>query len=178
MRIVILLGLFFIVTSCSKKPETKVPPTYFDLRAFFKKESENLKVTGTHIRKKIYTGNELEEKEFKNIDWPKELRPFSEADINKPAWKLSYSVDTFYLQTQVHVVYKAKEAKLPIKKLEVIFTNNKVAMIKISSEKQNSYYHAIQNLFYEVGKGYSIKGGQKVILADSSKYSVDAVLFK
>ena len=178
MRILILLGLFFIVASCSKKPETKVPPTYFDLKAFFKKESENLKVTETHIRKKIYTGNELEEKEFKNIDWSKELRPFSEADINKPAWKLSYTVDTFYLQSQVNIVYKSKEAKLPIKKLEVILTNNKVAMIKIASEKQNSYYHSVQNLFYEVGKGYSIQGGQKVILADSSNYSIEAIFIK
>jgi hypothetical protein len=178
MRILFLVGVFFLVVSCSEKQQASVEPTYFDLKSFFKKEAESLKLTGMHIRKKIITGNDLEQKEFTNINWEKELRPFSESDINKPAWKLSYLVDTFYLQSQVNVVYKSKEAKLPIKKLEVILKNDKVAMIKIDSEKQNSYYHSIQSLFYEVGKGYSIQGGQKVILADSSKYRVDAVFFK
>ena len=146
MRILFLIGVLLIFASCSEKQQASLNPTYFDLKSFFKDEAENLKLTKTHIRKKIISGNDLEEKEFTNIDWEKELRPFSESDINKPAWKLSYSVDTFYLQSQVHVVYKSKETKLPIKKLEVILKNNKVAMIKVASEKQNSYYHSKQNL--------------------------------
>jgi hypothetical protein len=178
MRILILVGLFFIVASCSEKQQASINPTYFDLKSFFRSEAESLTLTDMHIRKKITTLSDLEEKEFRNINWEKELRPFSESDINKPAWKLSYSIDTFYLQSQVSIVYKSKEAKLPIKKLEVILKNNKVAMIKIASEKQNSYYHSAQNLFYEVGKGYSIQGGQKVILADSSKYNIEATFIK
>lgn len=178
MRILILVALFFIVASCSEKQQASINPTYFDLKSFFKSEAERLKLTGMHIRKKIITGNDIEERTFDNVNWEKELRPFSESDINKPAWKMSYAVDTFYLQSQVNIVYKSKENKLPIKKVEVILKNNIVAMIKISSEKQNSYYHSIQNLFYEVGKGYSIQGVQKVILADSSKYSIDATFVK
>lgn len=178
MRNLILVGLFLIVTSCSEKQQSSINPTYFDLKSFFGSEAEKLKLVDTHIRKKIVTGNDFEQKEFANINWEKELRPFSESDINKPAWKFSYSVDTFYLQSQVHVVYKTTEAKLPIKKLEVIFKNKEVAMVNISTEKKNAYYHSIQNLFYEVDKGYSIHGGQKVILADSSNYSIEATFIK
>jgi len=169
----LLLSLIFF--ACNPKNEIKLTNNFFNLKDYFKRQSELLQKNKIHLNKKIAKDGKEENIDFETINWEKELRPFEDCDLNKPAWKKSYQVDTFYLSSQTHLLYKALEPKLSIRKLEVIFRSDTVYMINILLEKNNAYYQSHQQLHYEPWKGYNIIGSQKVIFTDSTTFNIKAV---
>ncbi|CAN5487186.1 hypothetical protein BH11BAC2_BH11BAC2_01460 [soil metagenome] len=162
-----------LLLSCNAKQGVEVK-TFFSLKDYFDKEINRLTSEQMKLHKLIVKDGKSEEKDLQVPIWKSELESFRECDFNRPAWIKSYRVDTFYTANQTHLTYKALELKLPVQKLEVILKSDTVYMINIMLSKKNAWYSSEQFLSYEALKGYSIKGTQKVVLADPTAYQITA----
>ncbi len=168
----ILLFLLFI--SCNPSNEVKTQNQFFQLKEYFHDQSEQLQKKNVSLQKSISKDGKVENKNIVTLNWSKELQPFEDCDLNKPAWRKSYKADTFFLANQTHLIYKALEPKLAVRKLEVIIREDTVYMVNILIAKKNSYYQSTQQLNFIPGKGYTITGSQKVIFADPTTFLIKA----
>ena len=134
-------------------------------------ENENTDI----VKKKLIPDEQLIDLKTSLIRLMETQKPFLEADINKPSWKRSYSIDSTTSGNEVQIMYSALEPKLNVRSIEIRKTNNVPTRIKIITEKQNAYYHALQTMEYSPSKEYIISGGQKVILADTTSYLIHSV---
>ncbi len=173
IRSIFLYVLMIFICGCTGEPVSKDDIHFFDLKNYFNSQQKNLAERRVSIDKTINRNGITEHRKFELTDWEKELRPFQEADINKPAWKKSYRMDAVSEKGNSKIVYTSKEEKLAVKKMEISFRDDTVTQVHISIEKKNSYYLAQQELEYTPGKGYSISGKQKVIMGDSISYLIN-----
>ncbi len=167
--------LLMVVAGCSSSSPSGNASSYFSIEAYFNDQIRILTSEKTGFEKAITKDGKKEIRNFANVNWKKELRPFLEADINKPAWKRSYQRDSSSNGNETYIVYSALEPKLNVRKIELYKTADTLSRIKILTEKQNAYYHAMQTLQYIPFKEYTISGGQKVILADTTSYLIHSV---
>ena len=173
-RIYIFLMILLFVASCSNDTII-IPHTYFSLSNYFKEQAEELQKNKMKINKKINRNNEQETKLFTDVDWKKELKPFLECDINKPAWIQSYQTDTIFSnQGLMKVNYKAKEENLAVRSIVLSINNkNNVVEITIHKVRHNFYYQSDIVYTYNVTKGFIIIGRQHVRLLDQTVYHIE-----
>src|SRR5687768_7668639 len=89
------IALTLLLPAC--KPAIKedaAAAKYFDLKAYFKADSGRLSKLNKPILKTVTHNGVTERKEVKIDDWARELSLFSQSDINKPAWRDSYTIKT------------------------------------------------------------------------------------
>ena len=167
--------LLTVVVGCSSPAPISNATSYFSIDGYFNDQIRLLTSEKVGLEKEITKDGKKEKRLFANVEWEKELKPFIEADINKPAWKKSYSTDSIVTGNEVRILYTALEPKLNIRSIEIYKIANIPSRIKILTKKQNAYYHALQTMEYIPFKEYSISGGQKVILADTTSYLIHSV---
>jgi hypothetical protein len=171
----ILFLLVMVVAGCTSPSTNNNSLAYFSIESYFNEQIKILSSDKAGLEKEIIKDGKNEKRTFLNVNWKKELKPFIEADINKPSWKRSYSIDSNSTGNEVRILYSALEPKLNVRSIEIYKTDNILSRIKIITEKQNAYYHALQSMEYIPSKEYIISGGQKVILADTTSYLIHSV---
>ncbi len=173
-----ILSLFIIILifSCNGKTEnsTSEVKTYFDLKEYFVQQAKTLQANTAYLQKKITKDGKVEQKIFNQVDWQKELKPFSDCDINKPAWINSYLMDTVFSNYNTILKYSARETSLPIQQLIVVFENDKLRQLTINKQSANSYYTAKNDYVFVPDSGFTITGSQEVMLAQKTNYSITA----
>ena len=171
------LFLTAFIISCEEEKINTSHKKYFDIAAFFKQESAALQKNKMKIVKQIIKDGAKDLKTFDNINWQKELKPFADCDINKPAWINAYRVDTIPLKNgRINVTYTSQEEKLPVRSIKISFTNdNLIEDIVIQKERHNFYYRSYDWYVYRAMKGFEIKGSQKVHFLDETVYEISAI---
>jgi hypothetical protein len=118
--------IFSLLSSC--KPDNiqnGVKPKYFDLAGYFKTDTAKLHKRH-HLILKTVTHNEASETKKVYIDdWGLELSLFIQSDINKPAWRNSYNIES---RNNGTVIYTAKTPELRTR--DITITKNKDNSIK------------------------------------------------
>ena len=173
----VCLILVILLTSCGEENINSEHKQYYDIAYFFKQESVALQKNKMKIVKQIIKDGAKDLKTFDNINWQKELKPFADCDINKPAWINSYLTDTITLKNGgITITYTAKEEKLPVRRIKISFTNeNLIEDIVIRKERHNFYYRSDDWFVYRAMKGFEIKGSQKVHFLDETIYEISAI---
>lgn len=179
--------LFFLVSCSACVPTSATKETdkkYFDLIAFVDKQISELNTQKMQVRKKILLNNETDEIQTDTLNWEKELALFRESDINSPSFRDSYQIEED--KANRSVTYTAKESKLKVKEIKLIFDEHSqidkvsVKQIKIFFSEDNQLYELQRDLVMELKNNllsaYAIKGFQKVILKDSLIYQIEAVV--
>jgi hypothetical protein len=123
------------------------------------------------IKKVNYAGKE-ETVVLMNPDWKKELEPFFDGDINKPAYAGSYSVDTIIRGDTVLFRYLTTDKKIPVKNLSVFYTDAKLYSINIRIEKSNAWFSLEQELSMKPADGYNITGKQKMAVGKEVNFKI------
>ena len=142
------LGLFLISGLQSCKPDIKENRTamkYFDIQGFFKAEALRLAKVNKPIFKTIKHNEVSESKKVLITNWAAELSLFSESDLNKPAWKDSYSIQA---DSNI-IIYMAKEKEHELNTREILIklVAGKVKYMMIINATDTDK-HSIQHLFY------------------------------
>ena len=165
----ILLISFLILgcTSSNKKDEVRAI-YYFDLKSYFQNLADSLNKTNQLVEKTVSKNGVKEEKNIKIADWKNELALFIEADINKSAWKDSYTKDS----TANIIKYNAKNEDLKTRSIYILLNNGKPKQIVINTRVDNLLYHGEETLTYDDGISYEIKKHQKVILLGLNNYRI------
>lgn len=155
------------------KPEIQEKPAYFDIKGYFK--SEAAKLAGQHkpISKTIVHNGVSETKTVDIKDWQQELNMFISADINKPAWKNSYTVQ----QTANSIVYRAKENDLETRDIIITKKDGKVKWILIFTHTpKNILYDTKAKLSWFPDSAYQIQKTQTVKLLGKNSYDISGRL--
>lgn len=181
-RMAVVKNLFFILCilflfSCNPEEKGNVATSgnYFDLTALVKKDITFNTSNNCREEKSVYLNANKETKQLDSIDWKKELEPLVECDINKPAWKGKFFVDT--VKTTVtgitSIQYRALSEKVNVKSMIIELKQNEIQRIYITKKISSFIFSTVQIIEYFPGKGFSIRGEQKAILMRSFDLNVD-----
>lgn len=179
--ILITASLLLVLSACQQESPGTVPPSnarFFDLKAYFQQEAKTLSAQQPEVIKRLEIDGKTEEQQPKNLDFNDELRLFTDADINRPAWLDKYSVDSLLDNGHLkRLSYKALEEDLKTRELQIDFQNDKVSEIHILKKFDTAIASTEQKLDYYPGKGYSINNRQKTVMQDPQLFKVE-VLFQ
>ncbi|MGB0917173.1 MAG: hypothetical protein ACPGU4_06255 [Flavobacteriales bacterium] len=171
--------LFLLLGSCNQGPAEAYyedQRAYYDLPRFFNKQTANLKEKHQWVRKHVTKDGHSHIIERGNIVWEDELDAFLESDINRPAWRGEFSVDTIELTREYLVTYETDNEQIPVKKVVVSIDKDSKQCLRITVDRltQNFLYQSQQSLFYTNGEGYMMKGKLSVSYLFDSEYSIES----
>ncbi|OAQ42183.1 hypothetical protein A5893_03440 [Pedobacter psychrophilus] len=167
-KIIIISFLILGCTPGSKKDEAR-KIYYFDLKSYFQNLTDSLNDKQQIIQKTVSKNGVKEEKNIRITDWKNEFALFIDADINKSAWKDSYTKDS----TTSKIAYRAKYEDLKTRSIHIILNNGKPKEIIIKTRVDNLLYHSEETLIYRNEILYQIKKHQKVILLGLNDYLIE-----
>lgn len=160
----------FLFSSC--KPENLkkgAVKEYFDIKGYFESSIAQLKKRHNRVSKTVVHNGTSESKVVEISNWDTELALFTEADINKPAWKRSYAKQDSAGTT----IYTAKEPGLKTRRIVISKTKQGIIkQIAIYNEVNNVLYNTRETLNYFPDSAYSIDKYQKVRLLGANSYKI------
>lgn len=168
-----LLMITAFLTGCieTQKP-TPVRPPLFNFSEHFTKEAELLTATDAVLIKTLDKEGKTETLELQHPDWKKELQPFLDLDLNKPALLGSYKVDTLSV-VPLHVRYLASDSTTVIRNADFYGTDSIIVQKSIS----NMYYSSAELLTY-YKNGYSISAFIRPKAGKSLAFKLNAIIRK
>ncbi|WP_299499765.1 hypothetical protein [Mucilaginibacter sp.] len=126
-----------------------------------------------HLTNKTVTHNGITETKKVHIsNWGLELSSFSESDINKPAWRDSYNIQT----NGASIIYRAKTIDLKTQLIVINKQADKVKWILIYNRTENILYQTNEKLSYFPDSLYIIQKYQKVRLLGANTYTIKGTL--
>ena len=164
-----------LMVSCQDKLPVKEIVPFFDLEAFFQEEISKLH-TDQAVEKQISLNGKTEKQELTNWAASQELEGFKEFNINRPAWRDQYQVDSLRNTegTLEGVRYMAMDSSLRIRQLEIDWAaTGEVAEIRVEKFSENMVVYFHQKLHYYPGKGYWLWREQKVPFTKRSELEIE-----
>lgn len=147
---------------------------YFDLKAFFRSDSARLAGLNPPVVKTVVHNGTVETKTVHIGNWSQELNLFIQSDINRPAWKNSYSVSI----SDSAVIYKALTPELKTRRIIIKKAGEKVQWVLIYNHTKNLLYETSEKLSYFPDSLYLIEKTQHVRLMGRNDYKVQGTLPK
>jgi hypothetical protein len=146
---------------------------YFDLKKYMSADIARLQKLDKAVIKTVYHNGTTETETVHIGNWGQELGLFTDADINKPAWKKSYKI----IDEDSLLVYRTKDTSLTVRELIVKRSGQKVKYILIYTKtKANFLYKTTQRLTYFPDSLYEIVTEQKVRLMRKNVYKIRGVI--
>ena len=169
-KILLIIAVAFSIPSC--KPDNLKEGAvneYFDIKGYFDKNIAQLKKQQHTITKIVVHNGTAESKTVEISNWDTELALFTESDINKPAWKGSYTK----LDSAGTVTYTANSTDLRTRRIVICKTEDgHVNQLSIYNEINNALYKTSETLNYYPDSGYTIEKYQKVKLLGANTYKI------
>jgi hypothetical protein len=164
--------LLIIAALASCKPDVKENQgtlKYFDLKGFFKADSARLSQRHPLVTKTIVQNGKAQTKKVYINNWGNEFDLFASSDINKPAWRDSYTINA----SDSVIVYTAKvPGELKTSRIIISKNGNKIKWILIYNHTKNMLYENTEKLTYFPDSVYSIAKQQKVRLLGKNLYTI------
>jgi len=178
LRVGIYAFLLWIgLMGCQKDSSqaVSIPPTFFDLSDFFKKEQATLSKKITVLSKKITINGKVEKQRLDSFDLNKELAIFIAADINRPSWLDQYRVDSLKDNQDVlkTLKYSALKDNLKTKELTISYEQGEVVEIYIKKAISTMAATSFQELSYYKGKGYTNRNEQAMIFSEANDIQLE-----
>jgi hypothetical protein len=167
----VLMLICFMYACKPEIKETGAELKYFDIKEYFNNQDTLLKRLNRPVYKSVTHNGATESKKLLIENWTRELSSFTESDINKPAWKASYTVDS----SATRITYKAKFPDLKTREIVIKKENGKVSSIVISNIINNLLYTTTEKLSYIPGSYYQIEKTQKVKIMGANSYRIKGV---
>lgn len=165
--------LLLAINSCKNDSHSATDTNkFFDIKGFFKADSARLSKLNPLVNKTVVHNGITETKKVHIPNWGTELSLFSESDINKPAWKASYDVQT----TDDFLIYKANDPSLKTQKIIIKKQNNRLKWIMIVNHTKNILYESYEKLSYFPDSLYLIQKKQSVRVLGTDIYKISGSL--
>lgn len=168
--IALLLALL-LFNACNSGEKKAEPSNYFDLKTYFAEESARLNKNNPSVHKTVSIDGSSEEKQLTIEDWTKELAAFSDADINKAAWRGSFNLEKKNAEER----YTPKGEDIPVRLLVIKRKAEKINSIHIEIRNKNPLYTSVDELNYYPDSVYEITKTQAIKLKEPKTYEVRGV---
>ncbi|WP_184542495.1 hypothetical protein [Mucilaginibacter sp. FT3.2] len=147
---------------------------YFDIAGFFRADTAKLTKLNPRVDKTVTHNGVTENKTVQIPNWGQEFNLFIQSDINRPAWKNSYTV----LNTDSLIIYTAKTSDLRTTKILIKKNKDKVKWMVIYNHTKNLLYETKEKLSYFPDSVYQIEKSQQVRLMGKNLYRIKGELKK
>jgi hypothetical protein len=162
-------GILLIFYGCNPAVKNQQRTlNYFDLKGYFNKEALRLTKNNPEFTKTVTVNDSSETKKIRISDWSKELSIFSDADINRNAWKGLFKTNLTVGQD----TYTSDDEKIPVKEISITRKNHEIQSIRIVMKSSNSLYSSADTLSYYPDSLYDIKKSQQIKLLSEKKYRI------
>lgn len=157
--------LFFILFSCESSQQSDAPKVYYDVKGLVEKLTTDAEHSNAKVEKLWKYDKKSDEAVVDSLNWEKELKIFTDFDLNKSAYKLSY--DSTVAENEIVYKLKASES-LPVKELII-------SLDSVGNFKSMQGWKSSENMFFttktEVSlssqnanlKSYEIKSVQRLL---------------
>ena len=145
---------------------------YFDIKGYFTKDIARLNKLNKTVTKTVTHNGVTETKKVKINSWANELDLFIGSDINKAAWKNSYTV----IANDSLLFYKAIDPELKMREMIIRKDHEKVRWILIFNKTKNILYQATEKLTYYPDSLYLIEKQQHVKLMGNNRYKIEGLI--
>jgi hypothetical protein len=174
LLIAFLVVLFTSLLPCCKPDniQTGADVKYFDIKGFFTADTARLRKLNHITHKMVYHNGNSETRDVHINNWGMELSLFSQSDINKPAWRDSYTV----VKTDNIEIYRAKDPNLKTREIMIKKEGGKVKWMVIFNKTNNPLYQTSEKLSYFPDSIYIIQKYQKVRLLGANQYLIKGSL--
>ena len=163
------LILLAAMASCKKEDGTAAgKKKFFDIKGFFEADSARLAKKNPLIIKTVTHNRIPETRKVHITNWGEELDLFIQSDINRPAWRNSYAVDT----SEDLLMYTAKDPSLKTQEIIIKRDHDKVKWIVIGNHTKNVLYENLEKLSYFPDSLYLIQKKQRVRLLGTDTYRI------
>jgi hypothetical protein len=168
-----------LLSACLKPDQDRLQQqnglAYFDLKGFVAQQAAQLSEQGAGLSKNIVVNGQAEQIELRGVAWEKELRPFTNADINKPVLVGAYTVSS---PAEGKTVYEAISKDREVKRIIVLKEKEEVVSIEVDFSEDNVIYNSMRAMKMELKEGkllnYQVSGFQKLRLDDTLRYELTA----
>ncbi|RDB02347.1 hypothetical protein DVG78_29160 [Runella aurantiaca] len=158
---------------------------YFDLKGFIEKQISELNKRKPLVNKEMSLDDKQEHKQTNEIDWRQELELFTQADLNKQAYQLSYTISQPTTSTYVYTL-KSGET-LPVKSLKIVLdeVSKQPKLVEALLQEENRLYDSEKKLQLTctmrpegvwLVKTYEINGFQHLTITDKKTFSVKGTI--
>jgi hypothetical protein len=152
-------------------------PAHSDLKAYFTAEATQMAKTGLQLYKTVALNGQRD-----SLSLPADtlalqhlLKPFVEADINKPSLRDAYRTDTVkdLFSGSSSIMYAARDAATSPQQI-ILNLDDKghIASVNINKRTSNLVYEYQQNLFYQHLKTIRITTWQKIAFLQARELDV------
>jgi len=179
----IILISGFLVSGCEKEAtQQKTINTYFDLKGLIENQIVYLNERKPKVTKTIVLNGKKEINSTASIDWKKELELFTQADINKPAYKNSYSIIRKNAAEFEYRLNAKEDLNVRFLKVKMDTIQKQPRFIQALLRSENRIYESekyIELTFSNINNewqpvSYSVKGYQKLLMMDPKTFNVFA----
>ncbi|KAB7729196.1 hypothetical protein F5984_16285 [Rudanella paleaurantiibacter] len=184
MKFLVCLLLSFVFLGC-ENASSKLPtePVYYDVAGYVSGQIEKLTAQKPTVEKSTFISGQTNLQTTAQIDWAKELELFKQADINKPAFRTSYTITRPDSLTYEYKL-KSTEDKLTVRSLRVQLDSVTRQPIQIQAvlKTENPLYMSERHLVLISGSqprqgwgvhSYQIEGFQQLTYFDRNNFRVN-----
>lgn len=175
-----LVGLF-TQPGCSDAPVSLRPDqkAYFNLKDYFEQEEKRL-AAFPKVKKIANVDGQQNERVIDSLPIGVELKVFSNADINRPAWSDKYAIDSIFNDRKqlIQLKYTAKEKDLRTQHITIDFEEGAVKKVFIGNGSFTFVASTEQFLTYLPDEGYKIESRQKVAFTQGDTFLIDVRFLK
>lgn len=154
-NVLLTLCVSLFLLGCAQE-EKIIKSPYFSVPDFISQQAASLHSSNTVLSRTVVFNEDREEITITAPDWNKELKPFTECDLNLPAWRNGFDIDSTETNGTRTIRYKAREKRITIRQLELSITADSISNLSIIYLKSNAWYSLGRKLTYSPGKGYGI----------------------
>jgi hypothetical protein len=182
-RLTTLLVSLTLFACNNSNQQTSTNPVYYDVASYVNDQIKALSAQKPATEKDALIKGQSNHQTTSNIDWAKELELFAQADINKPAFRNSYTI-TRPDSLSYQYTLKPTEEKLTVRSLSVRLdsASRKPVEIQAILRSENPLYSSERRLLLVSGarkeqawglKNYRIEGYQQLTYFDRNNFRVE-----
>jgi len=158
-----------------------VRPAYFPLKEYLDVQVARLNQQQPPVEKHVtLRGSAPETARVPKIDWAKELQVFYQADINKPALRGAYAVDSTTLPDGTRRITYTRQPGFDnaVVRLAVVRDAAGVRAVDATLQQNNPLFYSEKKMQLQGEAGslatYQVRGVQKLVLFDTLRYATNA----
>lgn len=171
MRFTVLFFLFFVVFGCDHAEKTKADLLYFDLPGFFAGELGRIQSQATRADVLWEKDGKQERKQAVLVDWSETFATLKKLDMNKTAFRGSYSCDTLWKAGRQQIHYNTVGGTINPKTVVLDLEAGKVTRIEVYTADKNFLYSSEVRYTYVPDDTLRISGTQWVIFGKTHSYA-------
>ncbi|WP_247232703.1 hypothetical protein [Telluribacter sp. SYSU D00476] len=156
------------------------PNLYYDVAGFINGQVQLLAQQDPSVTKAMQVDGEEEVRTTKEVDWAQELELFIQADINKPAYRLSYITSRPDSLTYEYRVRPDEDLPVRYLRIRLNTAGGQPEEIEAKLLTENKLYQSEKNLLLRSGavggawrvQSYQIRGYQELVVSDRKPFSI------